>query len=260
MNDGDTHNGPSEQVEAKYPLLVERYALRPDSGGAGRYRGGLGAEQVVQARHPIRFNAQMERARCQPWGLVRRAIRRRQRGRDPPLRRADETRFPNAKALNQVLQPATPTSCAPAAAAASARRSTASRRLSPRMCGRAMCRATLPNVSTESSSTPAAPLTCLRPKRAGRHARAGSAAGPALAGAGRLRRRSARAPHHEHENCRRKNASCWRCPEGAAPDPLRPPPSTAEIGIGGVVLPSAPAIVRRIADKRSGRTPWNRFR
>ena len=46
MNDGDTHNGPSEQVEAKYPLLVERYALRPDSGGAGRFRGGLGCEQV----------------------------------------------------------------------------------------------------------------------------------------------------------------------------------------------------------------------
>src|SRR5262249_31874255 len=38
INDGDTHNGPSEQVEAKYPLLVERYALRPDSGGPGRFR------------------------------------------------------------------------------------------------------------------------------------------------------------------------------------------------------------------------------
>ncbi len=69
MNDGDTHNGPSEQVEAKYPLLVERYCLRPDSGGAGRFRGGLGAEQVVQARHPIRFSSLMERARCKPWGL-----------------------------------------------------------------------------------------------------------------------------------------------------------------------------------------------
>ena len=69
MNDGDTHNGPSEQVEAKYPLLVERYCLRPDSGGAGKFRGGLGAEQVVQARHPIRFNSLMERARCKPWGL-----------------------------------------------------------------------------------------------------------------------------------------------------------------------------------------------
>ena len=57
MNDGDTHNGPSEQVEAKYPLLVERYCLRPDSGGAGKFRGGLGAEQVVQARHPIRVSS-----------------------------------------------------------------------------------------------------------------------------------------------------------------------------------------------------------
>src|ERR1700685_2944170 len=59
INDGDTHNGPSEQVEAKYPLLVERYCLRPDSGGAGKFRGGLGTEQIVQARHDIRFNAQI---------------------------------------------------------------------------------------------------------------------------------------------------------------------------------------------------------
>ena len=53
MNDGDTHNGPSEQVEAKYPLLVERYALRPDSGGAGRFRGGLGF-RCLQHRNAAR--------------------------------------------------------------------------------------------------------------------------------------------------------------------------------------------------------------
>ena len=35
INDGDTHNGPSEQVEAKYPLLVERYALRAGLGRRG---------------------------------------------------------------------------------------------------------------------------------------------------------------------------------------------------------------------------------
>ncbi|MDP3769274.1 MAG: hydantoinase B/oxoprolinase family protein, partial [Dehalococcoidia bacterium] len=35
LNDGDTHNSPSEQVEAKFPVVVERYALIPDSGGAG---------------------------------------------------------------------------------------------------------------------------------------------------------------------------------------------------------------------------------
>ena len=69
INDGDTHNGPSEQVEAKFPLLVESYALRTDSGGAGRHRGGLGAEQVVRARSDIMFNAQVERVDCRPWGL-----------------------------------------------------------------------------------------------------------------------------------------------------------------------------------------------
>src|SRR5262249_40837654 len=51
MNDGDTHNGPSEQVEAKYPLLVERYAPPPDPGGAGRLRrGGAGAAGSAASR------------------------------------------------------------------------------------------------------------------------------------------------------------------------------------------------------------------
>ncbi len=104
MNDGDTHNGPSEQVEAKYPLLVERYCLRPDSGGAGRFRGGLGTEQVVQARHPIRFSSQMDRVKCKPWGLdgglsgLGNGVALHRFGKD------EEQRFPNGKALNQVLQ------------------------------------------------------------------------------------------------------------------------------------------------------------
>jgi len=70
MNDGDTHNHPVEQMEAKYPLLFERHALRPDSGGPGRYRGGLGTEQVVQARSPININVQVDRVHCRPWGLA----------------------------------------------------------------------------------------------------------------------------------------------------------------------------------------------
>ena len=69
MNDGDTHNSPVEQMEAKYPVLYERHALREDSGGAGRYRGGLGTEQVVMARAPITMNVQVDRVHCPPWGL-----------------------------------------------------------------------------------------------------------------------------------------------------------------------------------------------
>lgn len=69
INDGDTHNGPSEQVEAKYPLIVEKYGLRDDSGGAGRQRGGLGTEQIVRVKSDIMFNCQIERVECRPWGL-----------------------------------------------------------------------------------------------------------------------------------------------------------------------------------------------
>jgi N-methylhydantoinase B len=69
INDGDTHNGPSEQVEAKYPVLVERYGLREDSGGPGRNRGGLGTEQVVRALADMMINTQVERVDCRPWGL-----------------------------------------------------------------------------------------------------------------------------------------------------------------------------------------------
>lgn len=69
INDGDTHNSPIEQLETKYPLLVESYALRPDSGGAGRHRGGLGADLVFKALAPMSVSTTIERVHCRPWGL-----------------------------------------------------------------------------------------------------------------------------------------------------------------------------------------------
>jgi len=104
INDGDTHNGPSEQVEAKFPLLVERYALRPDSGGAGKFRGGLGTEQIVQMRGKVSFNAQMDRVRCRPWGLYGGLAGF---GNAVAIHRfgEDEQGFQNGKAFDQVLEP-----------------------------------------------------------------------------------------------------------------------------------------------------------
>ncbi len=69
MNDGDTHNGPTEQVENKYPLLVHRYALRTDSGGAGRHRGGLGTEVEVEALSRLNYMSRVDRVKNPPWGL-----------------------------------------------------------------------------------------------------------------------------------------------------------------------------------------------
>ncbi|MGG5818561.1 hydantoinase B/oxoprolinase family protein [Falsiroseomonas sp. HW251] len=103
INDGDTHNSPTEQLEAKYPVLVERYALREDSGGAGRNRGGLGCEQVVRALAPFQLTTRIDRVHCKPWGL--------DGGHDAAgngigLRRSGEWgfEFPNAKVFNVRLK------------------------------------------------------------------------------------------------------------------------------------------------------------
>jgi N-methylhydantoinase B len=98
INDGDTHNSPNEQVEAKFPIVVERYALVPGSGGAGRHRGGLGVERVVRARSHVTVNTQIDRAHCRPWGLDGAGDGR---GNSVALRidGAWKTDFPNAKVL-----------------------------------------------------------------------------------------------------------------------------------------------------------------
>ena len=69
LNDGDTHNGPNEQAEAKFPVVVERFELIQDSGGAGKYRGGLGIARTTRALSPLAVNTQSERSACPPWGL-----------------------------------------------------------------------------------------------------------------------------------------------------------------------------------------------
>ena len=101
INDGDTHNAPSEQTEAKYPVIIERYALREDSGGAGKHRGGLGCEQVVRARSEIMFNAQIDRVECRPWGLFGGLSAL---GNEVELERNGEReRFASGKVLSQKL-------------------------------------------------------------------------------------------------------------------------------------------------------------
>ena len=103
INDGDTHNSPVEQIEAKYPMVVERYALRDDSGGAGTWQGGLGVEKIVRATSEFMFNVQIERVHCRPWGLF---------GGHPGAGnqiavRSDgvELNFPSGKVLARALKP-----------------------------------------------------------------------------------------------------------------------------------------------------------
>lgn len=45
----NTSNLPAEALENEYPLLVEEYALIPDSGGFGQFRGGMGIARQIRA-------------------------------------------------------------------------------------------------------------------------------------------------------------------------------------------------------------------
>jgi N-methylhydantoinase B len=65
----NTLNTPVEALEAAYPLRVERYAFRPDSGGDGRHRGGLGLERRVRVEAAATVSLLTERRRHAPAGI-----------------------------------------------------------------------------------------------------------------------------------------------------------------------------------------------
>jgi N-methylhydantoinase B len=66
----NTSNLPIEALENEYPLLIERYELIEDSGGAGQFRGGMGLRRVYRALgHTVTFSGQGERCVHKPYGL-----------------------------------------------------------------------------------------------------------------------------------------------------------------------------------------------
>jgi N-methylhydantoinase B len=63
-------NNPVEVVESRIgSMRILRYGLRPDSGGAGRFRGGLGIERVYRFLSPAFITFSLERKVTPPWGL-----------------------------------------------------------------------------------------------------------------------------------------------------------------------------------------------
>jgi N-methylhydantoinase B len=64
-----TRFSPTEVWESKNPWLLEKVELAPDSGGAGKYRGGLGVDLFFQAREDMYVTAAVERTKTAPWGL-----------------------------------------------------------------------------------------------------------------------------------------------------------------------------------------------
>ncbi len=69
IQQGHMYSVPVEVNESKSPVIFEKYELRPDSGGAGRYRGGLGTETIGYLHVEGQVQNKMIRSKCPPWGL-----------------------------------------------------------------------------------------------------------------------------------------------------------------------------------------------
>ena len=66
----NTSNLPVEGLEPEYPLRVERYELECDSGGCGKWRGGMGFRRQIRALHDdCRVSMRGTRRTSSPWGL-----------------------------------------------------------------------------------------------------------------------------------------------------------------------------------------------
>jgi N-methylhydantoinase B len=61
---------PIEILETQYPLLVRRFELIPDSGGAGEYRGGLSYRREYEVHRPVLINRRSDRNRFPGSGVA----------------------------------------------------------------------------------------------------------------------------------------------------------------------------------------------
>lgn len=63
---------PVEILEASYPVMFTQWALRPDSAGAGKFRGGLGAIYEIELLGPDDATVALlgERGRYAPFGVA----------------------------------------------------------------------------------------------------------------------------------------------------------------------------------------------
>jgi len=65
----DSRNLPTEFTEARFPFRVEALSLATDSGGAGRYRGGLGYEKHIRMLEDAHFMSIADRSILSCWGV-----------------------------------------------------------------------------------------------------------------------------------------------------------------------------------------------
>ena len=69
MAHGDTRIIPLELQESMMPFRIEEFSLREDSGGAGKFRGGMGFRKKYRMLSPSGLQTNLDRTKFPPWGV-----------------------------------------------------------------------------------------------------------------------------------------------------------------------------------------------
>ena len=69
MAHGDTRIIPLELQEASLPFRIVEFSLREDSGGSGKFRGGLGFRKKYLMLDSCTLQTNLDRTKFPPWGV-----------------------------------------------------------------------------------------------------------------------------------------------------------------------------------------------
>ncbi|HEY4422059.1 MAG TPA: hydantoinase B/oxoprolinase family protein [Pseudonocardia sp.] len=69
LSEPGCRNNPVEVLETKAPMFIESYGYRPDTGGAGRHRGGVGVSRAYRFTAPATGICLVYKTRTKPWPI-----------------------------------------------------------------------------------------------------------------------------------------------------------------------------------------------
>jgi N-methylhydantoinase B len=70
MTEPGCRNNPIEVLESKGPTVIDRYGFRPDTGGPGKHRGGVGIERHYRFLADTTAIVINYKTRVEPWGVA----------------------------------------------------------------------------------------------------------------------------------------------------------------------------------------------
>ena len=66
----NTRQTDAEVIEKRTAVLVRCYAIRQNSGGRGKWRGGCGITREIEARENLKFSILSDRRVYRPYGMA----------------------------------------------------------------------------------------------------------------------------------------------------------------------------------------------